>query len=264
MSDVTDILRDRMAEPRGFERMATVSGVAHGVLIAVVLRAPTQWNRTTQAPRNVMTIMLGGAAAGPANGGLTSAAGRPVQAVTPPEEAKRPEPVRPPAAKPPEMTMPDPKARAVRPSSPAPPVKDAPDEARGRTPTRGEQVRPGDAVAETTARGQGFGLSTGGGTGAGSYLDVSNFCCPDYIALMTERIRSNWRPQSEVAGEAVVKFTILRDGRLTDIALERSSGYSALDLTAQRSIYTTRQLPPLPAAFPDQSLTVHLNFQYQR
>ena len=49
-----------------------------------------------------------------------------------------------------------------------------------------------------------------------------------------------------------MKFTIQRDGRLTDIALEKSSGYSALDLTAQRAIYTTRQLPPLPAGFSDR------------
>jgi hypothetical protein len=26
----------------------------------------------------------------------------------------------------------------------------------------------------------------------------------------------------------------------------------------------TRTLPPLPAAFPNATLTVHLNFQYQR
>ena len=46
--------------------------------------------------------------------------------------------------------------------------------------------------------------------------------------------------------------------------MDFTRGYSALDLTAQRAIYTTRQLPPLPVAFPDATLTVHLNFQYQR
>lgn len=263
--DVTDVLRDRMSEPGGFERMATLSVVAHGALLALVLLAPGKWwTERVPVPRTVMTIMLGGAAGGPENGGLTSAGGRPVQAVAPPEEAPRREAARPPAAKTPEMTLPNPKARPVK-AAPTPVVKEAPEEARGRTPTRGAQPSPGEAIAETTARGQGFGgLSTGGGSGFGSYLDVANFCCPDYIALMTERIRANWRPQAEVTGEAVVKFTILRDGRLTEVALEKSSGYSALDLTAQRAVYTTRQLPPLPGAFPDATLTVHLNFQYQR
>ena len=61
-----------------------------------------------------------------------------------------------------------------------------------------------------------------------------------------------------------MKFTIQRDGRLTNVELERSSGYFALDQTAQRSLLVTRQLPPLPGAFPEPTLTVHLTFQYER
>ena len=132
------------------------------------------------------------------------------------------------------------------------------------TPTRGAEVTKGSAVAETGARGQGFGLSTGGGAGSGSYLDVANFCCPDYLVTMVGLIRSNWNPVAEVAGETVIKFTILRNGTIGDVALEKSSGYTALDLTAQRAVYMTRQLPALPAAFSNETLTVHLNFQYQR
>lgn len=261
--DLTDVLRDRACEPQGFERMAVLSVIAHGALIALVLLSPGKWwTESVPVPRIVMTISLGGAADGPSNGGLTSAGGRPVQAVTPPEETPRREAPAPPAARTPEMTLPN---RKAKPAKTPPMVEEAPEGARGRIPARGAEPMAGDAVADTSARGQGFGgLSTGGGPGTGSYLDVSNFCCPDYIALMTERIRANWRPQAEVSGETVVKFTIVRDGRLTEIALEQSSGYSALDITAQRAIYTTRQLPPLPTAFPDPSLTVHLNFQYQR
>jgi TonB family protein len=81
---------------------------------------------------------------------------------------------------------------------------------------------------------------------------------------MVERIRTNWNQQAEVPGQAIVKFTIQRDGRLTDVVLERSSGYTALDLNAQRAVMMTRQLPALPAAFSNPTLTVHLNFQYQR
>ena len=46
-------------------------------------------------------------------------------------------------------------------------MKKAPDDARGRTPTKGDQTRPGTALADTGVRGQGFGLSTGGGTTGG-------------------------------------------------------------------------------------------------
>jgi hypothetical protein len=36
-----------------------------------------------------------------------------------------------------------------------------------------------------------------------------------------------------------------------------------LDLAALRAVVGTRTLNPLPAPFPNPTLTVHLNFQYQ-
>jgi TonB family protein len=48
------------------------------------------------------------------------------------------------------------------------------------------------------------------------------------------------------------------------VQLEQSSGYFALDQAAQRALLSTRQLPPLPAQFPETTLTVHLNFSYER
>jgi protein TonB len=259
--DVTDILRDRMHEPAGLNRMVSWSFLFHGVLVVGLLLAPKGFlMRTADAPRRVMTISLGGGV-GPQNGGMTSIGARAVQAQAPPDVQKREAP-RPPAAKTPEMTVPKPNAKPVK--AAATPVKQAPDDARGRTPSKGSETREGNAIAETGAKGQGFGLSTGGGAGAGSTLDVADFCCPDYLVVMLERIRSSWIQQAEVAGVVIVKFTIERDGRITASAVERSSGYSTLDLNAQRAVVVTRQLPPLPTAFPNPNLTVHLNFQYQR
>jgi TonB family protein len=211
-------------------------------------------------PQTVMTITLGGGN-GPANGGMTAMGGRPVQAQAPPE-VKRPEAVRPPAAKAPEMTMPTPKAQAAKAATTV--TKAPPDQARGRTPTRGAEIQAGSALAETGTRGQGFGLSTGGGPGAGSRLDVADFCCPDYLVLMTERIKAAWNQNQGVSGNTLVEFTIQRDGRMTDVSVEKPSGYPALDLSAQRAILVTRQIPPLPGAFPNPTLTVHLNFAYQQ
>jgi TonB family protein len=262
--DVTDVLRDRMQEPDGLLQMTSLSIAAHAALVAAIFLVPGRWlAREAEAPRTVMTITLGGSAPGPSNGGLTTTGGRPVQTTEPPETARR-EAIRPPAAKTPEMELPRPGTKPIPRATPGPVVKQAPDDARGRVPTRGTEGRAGSAIAETGARGQGFGLSTGGGAGFGSFLDVANFCCPDYLVLMTERVRANWNPQSEVAGETLVKFTIQRDGRVTDVAIEKPSGYTALDLTAQRALALVRQLPPLPAEFTNPTLTVHLNFQYQR
>jgi TonB family protein len=275
--------------------MVSLSVLVHATAIAVLLFAPGGWlTRSTAAPPTVMTITLSGGN-GPANGGMTAMGGRPVQAAAAaPAVVKRAaEPVRVPAVKTPQMTVPTPvtpikaapapvkaaptvaksepapapvKAAATvakNEPAPAPVVQPAPEEAKGRVPTTGPQPTTGSTIADTGTRGQGFGLSTGGGPGAGSTLDVADFCCPDYLVLMTERIKSAWTQHQGVGGQTVVKFTIQRDGRLTDPIVERQSGYPALDIAALRAVVVAKQLPPLPGAFPNPSLTVHLNFAYQ-
>jgi TonB family protein len=214
--------------------------------------------------RDVMTISLGGAP-GPNAGGMTMMGSPPAapEPVTPRVESKPPVPIVPPAARVPAMTLPSP-TRAVKP--PARPAAEVSPEqaARAGRPAQGADAASASQNANAN-RGMGFGgLSTGGGVGSGSYLDVANFCCPDYLVTMLQLVQGNWSARQAVGGEALVVFRIQRDGRLTDIELERSSGFPALDLTAQRSLFLTQRVPPLPQAFPDDHLTVHLRFEYRR
>ncbi len=44
---------------------------------------------------------------------------------------------------------------------------------------------------------------------------------------MTQRIRSNWDQKQGAAGQTVVKFTIRRDGMLTNVEVEKTSGNPA-------------------------------------
>ena len=81
---------------------------------------------------------------------------------------------------------------------------------------------------------------------------------------MVEKIRSNWDARAEVAGLVIVKYTIQRDGTISGATIEKPSGYTALDISSLRAVLGTRQFPPLPGAFPDPSLTVHLHFDYHR
>jgi TonB family protein len=262
--DVTDVLRDRMQRPAGLQRMVTVSLLLHGVAIILLALAPKGFLAPSAAPpRSTMTISLGGGGDGPRTGGLTAIGGRPVQVQTPPEELPKREAVRPPAAKTPEMTVPLPKAKPLKAARPSAAVKNAPDEARGRTPTRGAEVQPGSAIAETRARGEGFGLSSGGAPGSGMTLDVGEFCCQEYLNTMVDRIQSHWLWNVGTNALVVVRFTIQRDGTLTQIALEKGHPNPALGLEALRAVQLTKQLPPLPSQFPNPTLTVHLNFQYQ-
>jgi len=259
--EVSDILRDRMHEPAGLQQMAVASVLLHASLAAFLILAPGRWlGSQKEAPREVMTISLTAGMPGPTSGGMTAIGGRPVQVATPPEELKKPEPIRAPAAKAPEMTMPQKNARS---RTGATNITQAPDEARGRTPTRGAETSKGSTLAETGVRGQGFGLTTGGGGGTGSQLDVDNFCCPEYIQLMVQQIYGNWDYKVERPGLTVVKFTIQRDGRITDIALTRSSGFTAHDINAQRALARTRQLTPLPPQFANPTLGVQLSFDYK-
>ena len=254
-----------MQEPGGLQLTTIVSLLVHAAIGAVLIVGPTRWlAHSVEEQRPVMTISLGGAGTGPQAGGLTSIGARPVQTTEP---APKREAVRAPAAAVPEMTVPLPKsmpskaAKVV--SKPAEAVAPIPD-ATSKTLARGDELRTGTAVAETGARGKGFGLSTGGAAGSGTTLDVGDFCCPEYVLLMNDKIFGNWNQKAEVAGLVIVKFTIQRDGRLTAVAVEQSSGYEALDFSARRSVELTRQLTPLPAAYPNPTLTVHVKFPYTR
>jgi protein TonB len=136
-------------------------------------------------------------------------------------------------------------------------------EARGTTPTTGEQVVNGSTRTDTRVRGQGFGLSSaGGGAGGPVQLDVSNFCCPEYLEQMVSRIQGNWQQNLGVPGTTVMKFTVMRDGTLQAVQVERTSGVIVLDSAADRAVRLTARLAPLPAQFPNPSLTVHMRFEY--
>lgn len=258
MDVVSDVLTARAAQRDGMTGTVGASVLAHGVLLVALVMAPDAWSGSEPAePERVMTISLGGPV-GPRDGGMTQMGGRPVQALA--ETKSAVEPLRAPAARAPEMV--EPKKEAVR--KPEAKVADTVKTPAGRTPTKGEELRKGSAVsAENTARGQGFGLSSGGG-GTGSYLDVADFCCPEYIGLMVEAIRSRWDPKQQAVGTALVRYTIERDGKIVDVRLEKSSGYSSLDFFATRAVQATRTLLPLPAAFDKPTLTVYLAFNYER
>jgi TonB family protein len=61
-----------------------------------------------------------------------------------------------------------------------------------------------------------------------------------------------------------MKFTIRRDGTIVDIQREKSSGFEVLDQQSERALVLTARLAPLPQKFPNQTLTVHMEFEYQR
>ena len=89
----------------------------------------------------------------------------------------------------------------------------------------------------------------------------SDFHFAYYVQRMLALIESRWyKPAAPAETRALVRFTINRDGRVSRIELESSSGNSSFDRAALRALYAANPLPPLPPAYSKPSLTVHLTF----
>jgi periplasmic protein TonB len=256
---VSAILDDRAKEAAGLSRMLMLSLAAHVAIVAAFVLVPGDWRSRTSPDAAVMTISLGGAE-GPDTGGMTTMTDRAVQSIAKPDAPKALD--TPPATKAPEMVEPD---KLTKPAAKPRTIAKPQDKSTGRTPTAGAEIKAGAANVRTGGAAIPFGgLAQGGGGAGGVRLDVQNFCCPEYLALMVQKIKQNWNANQGATGQPEIKFTIRRDGVLTNVELEKSSGQALLDLEARRAVHKTAQLPPLPKEFPGTSLTVHLSFDFQR
>jgi protein TonB len=148
---------------------------------------------------------------------------------------------------------------AVKPTATPKPVTPAP--VVTRPPTTGAQLAQGNTPVDTGARGQGQGLTFGGG-GTGGETVLADFCCPEYIQLLTQQIDQHWQKTQPQRGTTVVRFSILRNGTIADLEVIRPSGSSLLDRASQRALLSAR-LPPLPSQFTSEKLTVNLTFPYE-
>jgi len=257
---VSDILQTRRNEPAGLKKTAAVSLAAHVVVFAAIVMMPSIAPRAAP-PRVIMNISLGGAP-GPNTGGMQMIGGRAIQAAQPSADPQLAKTTLPPVTStPPKMALPDPKQKPRTPPKPTVSSKDP----KGTAVGRGFETQLGTAKVDTGAKGQGFGLSSGGAGGDGGVkLDVEGFCCPEYIADMRNRIIKNWNQNQRTSGIVTMKYIIQRSGLITNIEVEESSGNPVLDLAAQRALINTRTLAPLPSGFPGQQLPVHLKFDYLR
>ena len=260
MDAVTEILIDRSQQADKVTRMVIVSLIAHAALISTIAFASNRWNSTAPDNAQVMTISIGGAP-GPQQGRNPISA-KPVQEAVP--ETVKPKNDAPPALARPEMIEPVKTAKPERKSAAKPePKKDVP-QLHGSKPTQGAEVKAGTAKVETHGAAIPFGgLATGGGGAGQAYTDYANFCCPEYLSAVTQQIQKNWNSKQGQEGSSVVSFSIRRDGSIADVKVDQGSN-QILNLASQRAILVTQRVPPLPAAFTPEQLTLHLVFQYQR
>ncbi len=84
-----------------------------------------------------------------------------------------------------------------------------------------------------------------------------------YLALVQARIRKFWEPPDIGALEkprVVVRFRLERNGQISSIVIEESSGNDYYDMSAQRAIRNAMPLPPFPQDLTDSSFDAHFTF----
>jgi TonB family protein len=113
----------------------------------------------------------------------------------------------------------------------------------------------------------GGGPGSGGGFGPGS--PGAYFPYAYYVDLLRSRISSSWYSSLVAPGLkgkyiAGVYFIIQRDGKISNLRLENSSGIASLDLSARRAIENAVPFAPLPPDFPSQYLVVHFEFEWEK
>lgn len=92
----------------------------------------------------------------------------------------------------------------------------------------------------------------------------------DYSQTMVNRIRLHWHENmpallhTGMPGVVKIRFTIQRNGRITDITILESSTIPPYDFAAAKAIELSSTLPPLPADFPNPDERVTAIFYYNK
>ncbi|VAX21906.1 hypothetical protein MNBD_NITROSPINAE02-1124 [hydrothermal vent metagenome] len=87
-----------------------------------------------------------------------------------------------------------------------------------------------------------------------------------YLKIVERRVDENWATHGidirGMRGDPVVRFSITRDGSLSSVLMEKSSGSPDLDASAVQAVRESSPFPPLPDDFPSNKLDVHFGFSY--
>ena len=269
-----------MSFPKPFKRALVFSALLHVGLIVFIVVSPS-----LSRPRAKETIyyvnFLGGGGGGGTGGGsgATTTVVEEEQPLPPPQKRESlrdltvAEKVQPETK--PTMRYPVDKPKREKPatkkkaaiSKPDPDKTSstgtAPPEAKGRT-------GQGAGYSLRFGTGEGSGGTGGGiGGGGGDPFGIAGFPFNYYLSLLSERITANWfqslvDPGVSGTYQAQVYFKIYRNGQISDLKIEKSSGIPALNLSALRAIQVSAPFPPLPSEYNGQYLGIHLIFEHSK
>ncbi len=252
-----------------FKKAITISLSAHVICFILIIISPhlPKPKRTGMIHYIPLNLVSGGGGGG--------GSGRPARRATPP--AKK-ETLR-------DLTTPQ-KAKPESQSAMRYPTEKPKVEPKSKTEKKAAITKPEPAPPEETEEGvpegQGSGIGTGlrigGGEGSGGGwgpggpgggFGLASFPYTWYLNIITDRVSGNWFSSlvdPGVAGnfQTVIYFRIQKDGQITDVKVEQSSGLTPLDLSAMRAIRSSAPFPPLPRDYQDAYLAIHLIFEHSK
>jgi len=89
-----------------------------------------------------------------------------------------------------------------------------------------------------------------------------------YLQIIERKANENWITHGIIISgkkaDPVVRFNILKSGKVDGLELEKSSGNAALDESALAAISKASPFPQLPADYGSDHLTVHFSFTYEQ
>jgi TonB family protein len=271
----------RLALPQAFKRALVVSGILHVGLIILIVASPSFSKPPRKGLVQYVNFMGGGGSGGGPGGGpggaTVTAKTEPLPAPKKPAlrdltvpakaEPKSESSLRHPTDKPKTSKKATEKTTAItkpEPAAPAP-VPDAQAGAQGGSGS-GFGLRFGTGGGGGTGGGTGGG---GGGSGTGDPFGVGNFPFNFYLQMISDKITANWFQSLVDPGvggllQTQVYFRIYKNGTISDIRIDVSSGVETFDLSARRAIQTSAPFATLPNEYDGQYLGITLVFEHAK
>ncbi|MEX2145427.1 MAG: energy transducer TonB [Candidatus Rokuibacteriota bacterium] len=108
-----------------------------------------------------------------------------------------------------------------------------------------------------------LGRPSGSALGSGAVtLNVSDFPFAWYTRVIVNKVTDGWAARALEGRQPVAVFEIGRDGQVSKLSIEKSSGNPYYDQAALRAITSANPFPPLPPDFKEPVLRVHMGFNF--
>ena len=105
-------------------------------------------------------------------------------------------------------------------------------------------------------------LIPGGGLVSGPVVDLPSFKYDYYLGLIKNKVDNRWSQPvvHNKTKQALIEFTINRNGGISNVRVADTSGDNYFDQSALRAVTLSTPFPPLPRGFKGDTLKVNYRF----